>query len=306
MAFATCKLLTQGTTLTQGEDGYVYEFLYRIEGIDEDDDFISLSPGISYLDFALNLPDRGGREAIGQRGDIDTFYTTINPVDLTKSATTQLCLVSKTGRHPTSARGIVEVKTRWTELGIPVDKDGDFVTPGSDRVIAAWFVGAAVNGTTVATQTSFQWVKETDGPNYGLYTPHHLLQVYYKAATANYDHTTDTNLAPNIAAGIVKTQYARMPSLEGLTTLQFRMREFQFSNVSEDDPNPPIGIPAKMAAYNGTMNETEIWGYPPFTLRLRTTVAEVDALRSVRINNPGDSADSNPSDPTGVAAVPPL
>lgn len=295
MTRASCKVLTDGTTLQHGENGFVLVQIIRIDGIDQDDDFATLSEAIddfNELDFALNLPfhdDRPGGGEVPRRGFVRIAAVDIQP-DLTYRSVPLFC-INVVAKHPQkSGKNVAEVHATWAEIGVPMgfntpddwESGGLLNGPTPDGHYYSYFVGAEYNGTTVNAQTSLQWKVD---PDTGQETFGDPLIVYYKPGTPGYDFATDASRDDNVKRHIVYAQYAKMPTLEAMVVAQFRMREI----ANSAHPLPQMqSLPAKLAYYNGAMNSEEFMGYPAYTLRMRMNRGEVDALRSLDLPDPNN------------------
>jgi hypothetical protein len=286
MAYATCKLETEGTVIREGDGGIVLTERYQVDNITTDADYIFFNANnnpMVPLEFAKGLPDRDGRDTIPQRGD--QKLTTLRVVDGSSTIVYLYC-IDKRAMHYSKSKNSAFVDVTYVELGIRINSTGA-IADAADNDVYLWLAGAQVNGTTIATNTSFQWGTVGDGyanqaSGYGYGKP---MQVYYKPATPLYDFEADGSLATNIASGIVRSQYVQMPSLESMSTIGYRTREI----ARLAGPETLRSIQAKQKYFNGSTNVSEIWGYPAYSLRLRVMTGEFDSFRSLQIVSPDDS-----------------
>lgn len=287
--YARCKEIVEAHRITHGEAGFTATVQFRVDGILGDTDFIA-TPGLSGtsgelgpLDFAMNLPkgNKGGRIDVPSRGDTrSTLVYVFNDGTTSYNTFVTMFCSSKEGRHPGDGKSSAIVTCQFQEIGLPVNSAG--IINGSGNTFK-WLVGAHLNGSTTNINTNFGW-KQVGTTS--AYTHGKLLQVYYKRGVANYDYTVDSDLiaeTPNYLGKAVLSQYANVPSLESMSSIQIHMREI----VDTSNSNVNLRTPAaKQAYYNGCMNKTEIWGRPAGTLRMRVMTGEVDVLRSIEIVNP--------------------
>jgi hypothetical protein len=275
--YAPCKLLTEASSLSIGEVGYTLHQRFRIDNISTDTDFIAMAASAGQLEFALNLPVQMGRAAIPARGDRLVVVTGPGLDD-----TSNLFCTGKSARHPTISKDSVEVDIVAQELGVGVDIEGQINGTSSTYM---WLVGGSFSGSTVSTRTSIGPGTVGTASGFG-----QLFQVFYRPGTPGFDYQnytatthTHTDLASGIINGEVIADYAEVPSLEPLDTIIYRMRMI----FDPTDSDPFKSLQDLMRYYDGAMNSVPIWGCAPYTLRLRMTAGEFDALKSLRLELPG-------------------
>ena len=281
--YAHSKIVLDEAQEISGEAGIQFKTKFRIDGILTDTDFLAAT-GCETLAFAMNLPSnhtRGGDGVtIPQRGDTKSLVTslTVGSAGVTTGLTTIYCINKKAMHVPGNppAPGSVYVTCEYGELGLP--------QPDGTGNTYMWLVGASINGSTVATKTNFGW-KLTD--TLGTYTHGNLIQVYYKSGGAGTDYTSypggATALAADVASGIVLSQYVNFPSLETISNIQWNMREIVHPSASNANMR---SLMAKIAYFNGSVNNATYMGFPANTLRLRVMVGSFDVYRNIPIYNP--------------------
>lgn len=289
MAYATNKILAESVRVTEGENGIGVKQTYRVDGISTDADFLTLrgiDPNLNQLVFARNLPNLFGRTSMPRRGDQVTFA--IGFVVSGSSSTIQTIPVFCTNleaHHPPgqpvgTSNALVEAT--FAEIGKPVDSTG--VLNGTNSTFL-WINGLHINGSATNVMSNFGWGTNTDST----FTYGKTFQVYYRPSNdpngvldPNAYVGAYANLAEAVRKGEVRAQYARIPALESLFSLQVNGRQIPNNGHSNTELRTILGI---KKWFNGSTNSASIWGFDAYQLRLRVTVGALDLNRSLPIAN---------------------
>lgn len=144
---------------------------------------------------------------------------------------------------------------------------------GKSILATLWLVGMKLNASNVNTLTSID-------P-----TTNKLLKVGYDTTVGPTNFDVSSASPTDISSGKVLVQYARVPSLEGLSSFSFSCREADNPSAGTDQLK---SVYAKQQYYSGATNSVEIWGCPIGSLRLRMMVGAVDPVRGLRVSVTGD------------------
>lgn len=241
------KFLTEDSSLEWGENGLIWRRVARCESL------VNNTPegaDAGYLAAVLALPDcplRGSKEQINVGTEDSPTWINV------------YCMNVKI-RHVKNSKDKAIVEFLYGEAGKVIIDD------------QMWLVSCKVNGSTVNVQTSFDKDQK-------------LIKVGYDTTVGPHPFDITTATDADIKSGKVFVQYARVPALESIGIIELAMREIDTDAGSSGSGEANTGsIIKKQRYYNGACNTSEIWGYPPFTLRLRMLVGLVDPIRSMRVD----------------------